>query len=144
MHYAARAEHLKKTIAPALAAGSWVICDRFADSTEAYQGAGLALAADALQPLRRLVLGDIEPDLVLVLDLDPVAGLARAGLRSVDADRYERMDLAFHQRVRAAFLEIARRGGDRYAVLDAAAGIETVEAAVRSAVERRLGLRLKG
>ncbi len=144
LHYAARAEHLNKTIVPALAAGRWVVCDRFADSTEAYQGAGLALAADALQPLRRLVVDDIEPDLVFVLDMDPGAGLARAKRRSANADRYERMDRPFHDRVRAAFQEIARRGGDRYVVVDAAAGVDDVSAAVRSAIERRLGLRLEG
>lgn len=144
LHYAARAEHLKKTIVPALAAGRWVVCDRFADSTEAYQGAGLSLAPDALRPLRRLVVDEVEPDLVFVLDLDPDEGLARARLRSANADRYERMDRAFHHRVRAAFQEIARRGGDRYVLLNAADGVEAVSAAVRRTIEQRLGLRLQG
>jgi dTMP kinase len=143
LHYAARAEHLRKVIAPALAAGTWVVCDRFADSTEAYQGAGLALNPELLHTLRRLVVGDLEPDLILVLDLDPAAGLERAGCRPGRADHYERMDLDFHQRVRAAFLDIARRGGDRYSVINAAEQVEAVQAAVLRAVERHLGLRLE-
>lgn len=143
LHYAARAEHVKKVIAPALAAGRWVICDRFADSTEAYQGAGLTLDPEVLRTLRRLVVGNLEPDLVLVLDLDPATGLDRAGRRAGQADPYERLDLAFHQRVRAAFLDIAARGGERYTVIDAAAPVDAVEGAVFAAVERRLGARLR-
>jgi dTMP kinase len=143
LHYAARAEHLRKVIAPALSAGTSVVCDRFADSTEAYQGAGLALNPELLHTLRRLVVGDLEPDLVLVLDLDSAAGLERARRRAGRADHYERMDLDFHQRVRAAFLDIARRGGDRYVVIDATDQIEAVQAAVLRALARRLGLRLE-
>ena len=143
LHYAARAEHIGKVIAPALAAGGWVICDRFADSTEAYQGAGLTLDPEVLRTLRRLVVGNLEPDLVLVLDLDPAAGLGRARLRAGRADSYERLDLTFHQRVRAAFQDIAARGGERYTVIDAAAPVDAVESAVFDAVERRLGARLR-
>jgi len=143
LHYAARAEHLRKVIAPALAAGRWVICDRFADSTEAYQGAGLTLGPEVLRTLRRLIVGELEPDLVLVLDLDPEAGLGRARRRSGQADSYERLDLTFHQRVRAAFQDIAARGGERYTVIDAAAPVDSVENAVFDAVERRLGARLR-
>lgn len=141
LHYTARAEHLQKTIVPALAAGSWVVCDRFADSTEAYQGGGLGLPDDALASLRRLVVGEREPDLVLVLDLDPALGRVRTGQRAAAADRYERMDAAFHQRVRDAFLRIAARGGDRYAVIDAGTGIDAVQAGVRAALTQRLACR---
>lgn len=144
LHYTARAEHLRKTIVPALAAGTWVVCDRFADSTEAYQGGGLGLPGDALASLRRLVVGDREPDLVLVLDLDPALGMIRAGKRAAAADRYERMDVTFHQRVRDAFIRIAADGGDRYAVIDAGAGIEAVQAGVRAILAQRLGLSLTG
>lgn len=142
LHYAARAEHLTKTIVPALSAGSWVVCDRFADSTEAYQGAGMAVSPEAQAVLRRLVVGDAEPDLVLVLDLDPAVGLARTRLRPDKPDHYERMEPAFHQRVRTAFLEIACRGGDRYVSIDAADAPEAVQKAVLAAIEARLGLRL--
>lgn len=140
LHSAARTEHLHKTILPALSAGAWVVCDRFADSTEAYQGAGLDLSADALIALRRLVVGSDEPDLVVVLDLDPAASLARARHRAGAADRYERLDLAFHRRVREAFVRIAAHGGERYVLLDAAAGIEAVHASVWAAVSRQFGL----
>lgn len=142
LHNAARAEHLHKTILPALSAGTWVICDRFADSTAAYQGAGQSLPAGALAALRRLVVGDDEPDLVVVLDLDPAASLERAKARGGVTDRYERMDLAFHRRVRDAFVRIARNGGERYVLLDAEGGVDAVHAAVRASVEQRLGLRL--
>ncbi len=142
LHNAARAEHLHKTILPALAAGAWVICDRFADSTAAYQGAGLSLPAEALASLRRLVVGDDEPDLVVVLDLDPAASLERASARSGPADRYERMDLAFHRRVRDAFVRIASNGGERYVLLDAAGGVDAVHAAVRASIEQRFGFDL--
>ena len=143
LHYTARVEHLQKTIVPALAAGTWVVCDRFADSTEAYQGCGLKLPQDALASLRKLVVGDREPDLVLVLDLDPALSIVRARQRATATDRYERMDLAFHQRVREAFLRIARRGGKRYALVDAAVGVERVQACVCAVLAQRLGLTLK-
>ena len=104
LHYAARNEHLEKTIKPALDRGSWVVCDRFADSTAAYQGAALGLSSEVLATLSRLVLGDFVADLTLVLDLPVRSGLARAAARSATSDRYERMDVDFHERVRQAFL----------------------------------------
>lgn len=121
-----------------------MVCDRFADSTEAYQGGGLGLPGEELATLRRLVVGEREPDLVLVLDLDPALGRVRTGQRAAAADHYERMDAAFHQRVRDAFLRIAACGGERYAVIDAGAGIDAVQAGVRAVLARRLGLSLPG
>ena len=109
LHYAARNEHLEKTIRPALARGIWVISDRFADSTGAYQGAGLGSAGDDLDCLSRLVIDELGADLTIVLDLDAEQALPERG--ATQRDRYESMDLAFHQRVRTAFLEIARHGG---------------------------------
>jgi dTMP kinase len=119
------------------------VCDRYADSTEAYQGAGLALNPEVLHTLRRLVVGDLEPDLVLVMDLEPAAALERIHRRPGGTDHYEQMDLGFHQRVRAAFLDIAQRGGERYVVIDGTLQIEAVQAAVLRALERCLGLRLE-
>ena len=138
LHNAARAEHLHQTITPALARGEWVLCDRFADSTRAYQGAGLGLEDAALASLEHLVVGPAWPALTLILDLPPEAGLARAASRGRAVDRYESRDFAFHARLRAAFLDIARAAPDRCAVIDAAAAPETVAARVREAVRTRL------
>lgn len=144
LHCAARTEHLHKTVLPALSAGTWVVCDRFADSTEAYQGGGLRLPADALTVLRKIVVGSNEPDFVIVLDVDPATSLERARHRPGAADRYERMDLAFHRRVREAFVRIAAHGGDRYVLLDASGGIDVVHTSVCAAISRRFGQNVSG
>ncbi len=144
LHYAARNEHLEKTIRPALARGLWVVSDRFADSTTAYQGAGLKIAADVLDGLSRMVIGDLAPDLTIVLDLETEQGLARAEARRGVRDRYESMHLEFHKRIRAAFLEIARRGGHRYVVIDAAPDVRLVQQAVRDVVRKRFGIEVAG
>ena len=144
LHYAARSEHLAKTIRPALARGMSVISDRFADSTRAYQGAGLAVGGDVLDCLSRLVIGELTPDLTIILDLDTQQALARAAARGAVHDRYEKMDIAFHQRVRTAFIEIARRGGERYALIDGATDPGRVQQAVRDVVRIRLGIEIPG
>jgi dTMP kinase len=138
LHYAARRDHLVTTVRPALQAGTWVICDRFADSTMAYQGFGLGLGAEPIAALDHMVVGDTRPDLTLILDLPVAAGLRRAAARHGDAQRYERMDLDFHRRVRQGFLEIARGDPGRCLVIDAAGGIEATHAAVRDATRERL------
>ena len=138
LHYAARRDHLVTTVRPALQAGTWVICDRFADSTMAYQGFGLGLGAEPIAALDHMVVGDTRPDLTLILDLPVTAGLRRAAARHGDAQRYERMDLDFHRRVRQGFLEIARDDPGRCLVIDAAGGIEATHAAVRDAAGERL------
>ena len=138
LHYAARRDHLVTTVRPALQAGTWVICDRFADSTMAYQGFGLGLGAEPIAALDHMVVGDARPDLTLILDLPVTAGLRRAAARHGDAQRYERMDLDFHRRVRQGFLEIARGDPGRCLVIDAAGGIEATHAAVRDAASERL------
>lgn len=139
LHYAARREHLRHTVLPALAGGRWVLCDRFADSTMAYQGYGHGLGRDVVSALHATVVGDLAPDLTLILDLPVEAGLARAASRG-GADRYERMDRAFHERLRAGFLDIARREPARCAVIDAAAPIDAVAAAIAAALRDRLGV----
>jgi dTMP kinase len=139
LHYAARREHLDRTILPALAAGQWVVCDRFADSTMAYQGYGLRLGPDFVAGLHRLVVGELRPDLTLVLDLPVEEGLARAGARAGGEDRYERMDLGFHQRVREGFLDIARDDPQRCVVVDAKESPEAVATQLLAQVRARLG-----
>ncbi len=139
LHYAARREHLDATILPALAAGRWVVCDRFADSTLAYQGYGHGLDRETVARLHRLVVGDLGPDLTIILDLPVDEGLARAAGRGAGGDRYERMDRQFHERLRQGFLDIARRNLDRCAVVDATAPLDQVQHEIRRIVQARLG-----
>ena len=138
LFYAARQDHLETVIRPALAAGRWVISDRFADSTRAYQGAAGGVPGTALDALDALVVGDTRPDLTLILDLPPEAGLARARRRAA-ADRFEGEDLGFHRALRAALLAIAARERERCAVVDAARPADEVAAEIRRIVEERLG-----
>lgn len=142
LHYAARVEHVEKTVRPALEAGIWVLCDRFADSTVAYQGGGHGLGLDKIKTLQDLTLGSFKPDLTVVLDIDVEEGLARAFNRAAAEDRYERMDLGFHQRIRAAFLEIADAEPARCVVVDAGPSAEDVHAQVGIALRDRLGVAL--
>jgi len=140
LHYAARREHLDRTILPALAAGQWVVCDRFADSTMAYQGCGLGLGREFVAGLHGLVVGDLGPDLTLVLDLPVEEGLARAGARGGGDDRYEQMDMDFHQRVREGFLAIAASEAERCVVVDAGGTPEAVAVEILAHVQDRFGL----
>jgi dTMP kinase len=120
---AARIDHIDKKIEPALAAGSFVVCDRFADSTRAYQGARGQLDPRFLSALERVTLGHVRPGLTLILDLPAAEGLARAAVRRSAGsapDRFEREDLEFHDSLRAAFLAIAAAEPVRCAVIDAA------------------------
>jgi dTMP kinase len=139
LHFAARREHVALTIGPALDAGIWVICDRFADSTLAYQGAGQGLSRDMWERLCELTLGALRPELTLVLDLPPERGMARALSRG-DANRYERQDAAFHARVRAGFLAIAAQEPVRCAVLDASRSPGEVLDLSLTTIRDRLGV----
>jgi dTMP kinase len=140
LHFAARRDHLVNTVQPALARGAWVISDRFADSTMAYQGFGHGVDRDAIAELYRICVGSLKPDLTLILDLPVEAGLARAAGRGGGEDRYERMDVAFHERLRQGFLEIARREPARCVVIDAARGEDGVHAQIIAAVRDRMAL----
>ena len=141
LHYAARKEHLETTVIPALDAGRWVISDRFADSTMAYQGYGHELGPGAMARLHQLVIGDFSPDLTVILDLAVETGLERA--EAGNEDRYERMGVEFHRRLRQGFLEIARNEPERCALLDAGQSIEDIQAAIRRLVGARLGVDLE-
>lgn len=145
LHSAARREHVVATIRPALDAGSWVVSDRFADSTMAYQGYGHGLGRDVVQSVTDLVTDNMKPDITIILDLPVTAGLARAAARGQGVesseDRYERMDPAFHERLREGFRDIARREPERCVIIDAALDAETVAASVWHTVATRLNLR---
>jgi dTMP kinase len=138
LNYAARSEHLDKTVYPALEKGQWVISDRFADSTMAYQGFGHGIERDTLNKLYAAVLGEFKPALTVIFDLDLETGLKRAGARGEGEDRYERMGTEFHERLRQGFLEIARGEPDRCAVVDASKTIDDVAAGIREIVADRL------
>ncbi|NQV78963.1 MAG: dTMP kinase [Alphaproteobacteria bacterium] len=140
LHNAARHEHVRKTIAPALAAGVWVVCDRFADSTVAYQGYGQGVERDTVTRINVLGANGVWPDLTIILDLAVADGLARAVGRRDGEDRYERMGADFHERIRAAFLEIARAEPDRCAVIAAAGDIDHVAVQVWDTVRTRLSI----
>jgi dTMP kinase len=137
---AARIDHIDKTIKPALAAGTFVVSDRFADSTRAYQGARGQLDPRFLRALERITLGNVRPDLTLILDLPVAEGLSRAAARrSVGEapDRFEREDLQFHESLRDAYLSIAAAEPTRCIIIDAAAAEEDVAQAIFAAVSNR-------
>lgn len=136
--FAARAEHLERVIRPALAEGHWVLCDRFTDATYAYQGGGRGLALERIAVLEDWVQGALRPDLTLLFDLPVTVGLARAGKRSA-ADRFEREEVAFFERVRAAYLERASQHPDRYRVVNADRPVEAVRVEVESLLVDWLG-----
>jgi len=138
---AARRDHVARLIAPALAQGEWVASDRFADSTTAYQGYGRGLALADLAALHRFALGDFAPDLTLILDLPVEIGLARAAARSA-ADRFERLDREFHERLRRGYRQIAVDNPARCVLIDASGDAQCVQRAIRAAVEQRLGVAL--
>lgn len=135
---AARRDHVLRTIRPALARGDWVISDRFADSTRAYQGAGLGVPAEAIEATIALATDGLEPDLTIILDLPVADGLARAGARPDAAQRYERMSLAMHERIRAHFLAIAKAEPVRCVVIDARGDEAEVARRIEGAVAERL------
>jgi dTMP kinase len=132
LHFAARSEHVAKTIQPALDGGTWVVCDRFFDSTQAYQGYGQG--ADRAFIAEQIRLLGISPDLTLVLDVPEPIAADRTRRRGGEADRYERLDPAFHARVRQGFREIATAEPWRCVLLDASDDIEAVHAAIMTVV----------
>uniref|UniRef100_UPI0031F5D149 dTMP kinase n=1 Tax=Roseomonas acroporae TaxID=2937791 RepID=UPI0031F5D149 len=141
LHFAARREHLAHTLRPALAAGIWVVCDRFLDSTVAYQCFGQGVPRALVDGLAALTLDGLRPDLTLVLDLPPAIGLGRVATRG-GADRYERMPDATHERIRAGFRAIAAAEPERCELVEAARPPDVVAASLREAVGRRLGVPL--
>jgi dTMP kinase len=139
LHFAARRDHLRAMVWPALKQSTWVVSDRFADSTLAYQGYGHGVDRSLIAQLYALSVGDFRPDLTLVLDLPVEVGLARAASRRGVETRYESLPLDFHRRVRAGFLEIATREPKRCAVIDAAQDIDAIAAAIAATLIERLG-----
>ncbi len=140
LNYAAREQHLEQVIRPALARGAIVLCDRFMDSTRAYQGYAGGCEPAFLDALEQAVVGPTRPDLTLIFDLDPAVGLARAKSRGdeIAEDRYERKGLGFHEKLRRGFLDILRRDPKRCRLVDAGQGLDDVEHSVWSIVGEML------
>jgi dTMP kinase len=135
--YAARADHLQRTINPARARGAVVLCDRFSDSTAAYQGVAGGIGPENLSALEALVVGEDGPDLTIILDVPVEAALARKG---AEAHRFEAKGGGFQERVRQAYRDIAARAPDRCAVIDAARPLDEVARDIETAVRARLDL----
>ncbi|MBE9135890.1 dTMP kinase [Nodosilinea sp. LEGE 07088] len=135
LYAADRAQHVEELIKPALADGSWVLCDRYVDSTVAYQGYGRGLDLDLIHQLNQVATGGLLPDLTLWLQLDAAVGLARTRQRGA-ADRMEQADLAFHQRVQQGFEQLAEQHSDRIVAIDAAAETDAVATEIDAVVDR--------
>jgi dTMP kinase len=145
LFYAARADHLDKTIRPALASGRWVICDRFSDSTRVYQSIAGGVDPAAIDVLERLVVRPTTPDLTVIIDLAADVGLARAARRRqanstarVQPDAYEKRDMAFHERLCTGYLAIAAAEPQRCVLFDGAAAPDAIAAAIWASVTQRL------
>ncbi len=136
--FAARAQHLEEKIIPALAAGTWVLCDRFTDATYAYQGFGRGLNLEHIEGLEALVQGDLQPDFTLILDIDPALGMSRVRARG-ELDRFESEALAFFDRVRAGYRERVNGNPSRYCLIDASAALTEVQAHIVEALNAFAG-----
>jgi len=135
--FAARALHIEGCIRPALAAGRWVLCDRFTDASYAYQGAGRELGEAPVRWLEEAVQGELRPDLTLLLDADPEIGLARADARGA-ADRFEQERIAFFRRVRAGYLARAAAEPQRFRIVDASGSLDEVQSEIRTHINKYL------
>lgn len=140
LNFAARSDHLDRVIRPALARGEIVICDRFSDSTMAYQGYAQGVGAAPISALTDIVVEETRPDLTIIMDLPVEVGLARAAARGEGEDRYEKMGHAFHEALRAAFLDIAARAPKRCVVIDATATEDEIADQIKSVIAARFTL----
>lgn len=137
--FAARAQHIETLIKPALKNGSWVICDRFTDATFAYQGGGRGLDREKIRLLQSMVQDQLNPDLTIILDLDPEVGMQRARKRG-GLDRFELEELEFFDRVRQAYLDIAADEPERCAIIDASQQLDAVKSSMLRVLEQKLDI----
>ncbi len=140
--YAARRAHLRDTIWPALQQGQWVISDRFADSSRAFQGIAGELGLETVEAIHQISIGDFQPDLVMILDIDQQVALARAEARGTGEDRFEKKGGAYHKTVRMAFQQIARSDPGLYQLIDASGSIEDVTRQIFNTIQQRFDLQL--
>jgi dTMP kinase len=141
--YASRRSHLRETIWPALEAGKWVISDRYADSSRAFQGIAGQLGLETVENIHRIVVGEFEPELVLILDIPESIALARARNRGGDEDRFEKKGVDYQRKVRDAFLQIAASDSERYQVIDAGRSMDQVSDSIVELINARCNLKLK-
>lgn len=137
LHTAARYDHIERLIKPALIAGNYVLCDRFVDSTIAYQGWGHGIRTERIEGLMKVAIANFTPDITFILDIDVNTGMERAAARKGKEDRYERLGVDFHQRVRQGFLSIAKADPKRCVVLDASLPAEEVTQQMCSALKEK-------
>ena len=139
--FAARAQHLQQVILPALEEEQWVLSDRFTDATYAYQGGGRNMDIEKIKQLETLVQGEIRPDKIIILDLSVEEGLKRARQRA-DLDRFEQEEMAFFERVRAAYLDRAKADPDRYSIVDASQSLPEVQSSIQSVLDELMARHL--
>lgn len=138
--FAARTDHIARTIKPALSTGKWVICDRFTDSTYAYQGVARGLDRETIRRVEAVSIGEFKPELTIVLDLPVETGLQRARARSSDETRFEKFDSDFHERLRTAFRKIATNNGDRCVLIEAQGSEDDVADVIWQTAAKRFNL----
>ena len=136
--FASRYEHTKNLIIPSLENGKWVLCDRFYHSTYAYQGLGHGLGLEAMEALKKISIGEIEPDLVFFLDIDPMEGIKRTMGRHTNEDRFEKMDISFHTKLRNAFLGFSKTYSENSVVINASQEINKISDIIFEEIEKRL------
>tara|TARA_B100001113_G_scaffold126635_1_gene103391 strand:- start:541 stop:1167 length:627 start_codon:yes stop_codon:yes gene_type:complete len=135
--FASRYEHTKNLIIPSLENGKWVLCDRFYHSTYAYQGLGHGLGLESMEALKKISIGEIEPDLVFFLDIDPMEGIKRTMGRQTNEDRFEKMDISFHNKLRNAFLSFSKTYSDNSVVINASQEINKISDIIFEEIEKR-------
>tara|TARA_B100000686_G_scaffold350049_1_gene444892 strand:+ start:859 stop:1482 length:624 start_codon:yes stop_codon:yes gene_type:complete len=138
LNFAARKDHVEKIILPSLKNGKWVLCDRFSDSTLAYQGYGRNVSKDLIKNLNRSLIDDLKPKLTFLFDIDPKIGLPRSRKRSNDELRYENMPLNFHKKIRNAYLDIAKKNKKRIKIIDASLDKDSISEIIWSFIQKEL------
>ena len=138
--WAARSEHVEKLIKPSLDKGKWVLCDRFYHSTYAYQGVGHNLGIENMKIIKKIIIGEITPNLTFILDIDPVNGIGRTKNRVSNEDRFEKMNLTFHNNLRKAFIQFSKKNPKRFIVIDAELSLEKISEIISSEVQARFQL----
>jgi dTMP kinase len=138
--WAARSEHVEKLIKPSLDKGKWVLCDRFYHSTYAYQGVGHNLGIENMRIIKKIIIGEITPNLTFILDIDPVNGIGRTKNRVSNEDRFEKMNLTFHNNLRKAFIQFSKKNPKRFIVIDAELSLEKISEIISSEVQTRFQL----